>query len=154
MKTLIDSTLSSELQELYLENKEWLSDILFLEDEMFFLNRLSKRILAGEVNRESLPQIAKNSAALNLILERRKLLKNVLLSRKRQIEQLLAGSTVTIGLELIEEDAAILRVIKSLLLAEKVLKDALFALVKRQNLLKQRVNNAGPLKKANRYPIY
>ncbi|MFP5080873.1 hypothetical protein [Pedobacter sp. JCM 36344] len=154
MKTLIDSTLSSELQELYLENKEWLSDILFLEDEMFFLNRLFKRILAGEVQRESLPQIAKNSAALNLILERRKLLKTVLLSRKRQIEQLLAGSAVTIGLELIEEDAAILRVIKSLLLAEKVLKDALFALVKRQNLLKQRVNNAGPLKKAHRYPIY
>jgi hypothetical protein len=154
MKTLIDSTLSAELQELYLKNKEWLSDILFLEDEMLFLNRLFDRVLSGEVKRESFPQIEMNSALLNVILERRKQLKNVLIGRKHQIEQLLVGTTVTIGLEFVEEDAAIVSEIKSLMLAEKLLKEELFALAQKQSPLKRRVNNAGPLKRAHRYPIY
>jgi hypothetical protein len=154
MKTLIDSTLSAELQELYLENKEWLSDILFLEDEMRFLNRLFERVLDGEVKRESFPQLAMNSALLNVILERRKQLKTVLLNRKRQIEQLLSGTTVTIELEFIEEDAAIVSEIKSLMVAEKLLKDELFSFVQQQSPLKRRVDNAGPLKRAHRYPIY
>jgi hypothetical protein len=154
MKTLIDSTLSAELQELYLENKEWLSDILFLEDEMRFLNRLFERVLDGEVKRESFPQLAMNSALLNVILERRKQLKTVLLNRKRQIEQLLSGTTVTIELEFIEEDAAIVSEIKSLMVAEKLLKDELFSFVQQQSPLKRRVDNTGPLKRAHRYPIY
>jgi hypothetical protein len=154
MKTLIDSTLSAELQELYLENKEWLSDILFLEDEMLFLNRLFDRILSGEVRRESFPQIEMNSALLNVILERRKQLKAVLINRKHQIEQLLVGTTVTIGLEFVEEDATIVSEIKSLMVAEKLLKEELFALAQKQSPLKKRVSNAGSLKRAHRYPIY
>jgi chaperonin cofactor prefoldin len=154
MKTLIDSTLSAELQELYLENKEWLSNILFLEDEMQFLNRLFKRILEGKIQRECLPQIEKNTAVLNIILQRRKQLKIVLMKRKRHIEKLLDGTTVTISLSLIDEDAEIIREIKSLMLAEKILRDELFALVQRQSLLKQEIKNSSPLKKAHRYPIY
>ncbi|MEJ7559143.1 MAG: hypothetical protein WKF66_12605 [Pedobacter sp.] len=154
MKTLIDSTLSAELQELYLENKEWLSGILFLEDEMRFLNKLFERVLDGGVKRESFPKLELNSALLNVILERRKQLKTVLLNRKRQIEELLAGTKVTIKLEFVEEDAAIVTEIKSLMVAEKLLKDELCSFTQQESPFRNRVKNAGPLKRAHRYPIY
>ncbi|MCX2453760.1 hypothetical protein OQX61_20995 [Pedobacter sp. PLR] len=153
METLIDSTLSAEFQELYLENKEWLSDILFLEDEMRFFKKLFDRVLSGTIERENLQQTEMISAKLNLILERRKQLKTVLESRKTQIEQLLAGSAVTIGIEFIEQDAAIIAGIRSLMADEKLLRDKLFMLAEQQKC------NVGPIVaakrlKVQRYPIF
>jgi len=49
MDTLIQPTLSEELQELYLENKEWLSDILFVEDEVRFLKKVTDQVLLGKI---------------------------------------------------------------------------------------------------------
>jgi len=153
METLIDSTLSAEFQELYLQNKEWLSDILFLEDEMRFFKKLFDRVLSGTIERENLQQTVMISAKLNLILERRKLLKTVLESRKTQIKQLLAGSAVTIGIEFIEQDATIIAGIRSLMADEKLLRDELFTLAEQQKC------NVGPIVaaqrlKVQRYPIF
>ncbi|RZL19213.1 MAG: hypothetical protein EOO89_04030 [Pedobacter sp.] len=151
MDTLIDSTLSTELQELYLENKEWLSDVLFLEDDMRFLQKRFADVLTGKVRREHLQQIEMISSMLTVILARRKQLKCVLQSRKHTIEQLLKGNLVTIGLAFIEEDAAIINEVKSLLIDEKLLKDKLFALVEQQNSSNTLKNR--PLK-PHRYPIF
>ncbi|TCD01520.1 hypothetical protein [Pedobacter psychroterrae] len=152
METLINSTLSDELQELYLENKEWLSDILFLEDEMRFFKNLFDQVLSGKIERENLQQLEMISASLNVILERRKQLKNVLECRKSQLEQLLGGNAVKIEIELIEEDAAIIAEIKSLMAAEKLLKDELFTLAEQQKA------NTGPIVsrplKVQRYSIF
>ena len=153
MDKLIDSTLSTELQELYLENKEWLSDVLFLEDEMRFLQRLFAKVLIGKIRREHLQQIAMISSMLTVILERRKKLKYILQSRKRTIEQLLKGNLVTIGLAFIEEDAAIIKEVKSLMIAEKLLKEKLFGLVEQQNASSILLKNHKPLK-VPRYPIF
>ena len=46
MTTLIDQQLSSELQELYLQNKQWYSDVLFLEDETAFFQKLFGSVLS------------------------------------------------------------------------------------------------------------
>jgi hypothetical protein len=153
MDTLIESTLSTELQELYLENKEWLSDVLFLEDEMRFFQRLFAKVLIGRIRREHLQQIAMISSMLTVILERRKQLKCILQSRKQTIEQFLKGNLVTIGLAFIEEDAAIIKEVRSLMLAEKLLKDKLFALVEQQNSSSALLKNHKPLK-VPRYPIF
>jgi len=153
METLIDSTLSAELQELYLENKEWLSDILFLEDEMRFFKNLFNQVLSGKVERENLQQLEMISASLNVIVERRKHLKNILECRKSQIEQLLVGNAVKIGIELVEEDAAIIAEIKSLMAAEKLLKDELFTLAEQQKAHHNPAVTTRSLK-VHRYPIF
>jgi len=152
METPVNTALSAELQELYLENKEWLSDIVFLEDEMRFFQKLFSQVLTGLVRREHLPQIAMISSSMNVILERRRQLKVILQSRKHNLEELLMGNVLRIGLDLIEEDAAIICEIKSLMASEKVLKDGLFKLVEDQNESTKPSTKAKTLK-THRYPL-
>ena len=152
METPVNTALSAELQELYLENKEWLSDIVFLEDEMRFFQKLFSQVLTGLVRREHLPQIAMISSSMNVILERRRQLKVILQSRKHSLEELLKGNVLRIGLDLIEEDAAIICEIKSLMASEKVLKDGLFKLVEDQNESTKPSTKAKTLK-THRYPL-
>ena len=125
----IDPQLSAELQELYLENKEWLSDILFLEDEMRFFQGLFDTMLCAKVKRKHTQQVAAISAGLAQLLERRTQLKAVLVSRKKNLEQLLEGEIVHIGLEMIEQDAAIVAEIKQLMANDKLVKNELFTLI-------------------------
>lgn len=47
-----EAQLSSELQELYLENKETLSDILFLEVESRFLEKLLEKVLLSSLKED------------------------------------------------------------------------------------------------------
>ena len=152
METPVNTALSAELQELYLENKEWLSDIVFLEDEMRFFQKLFSQVLTGLVRREHLPQIAMISSSMNVILERRRQLKVILQSRKHSLEELLKGNVLRIGLDLIEEDAAIICEIKSLMASEKVLKDGLFKLVEDQNESTKPSTKAKTLK-THPYPL-
>jgi hypothetical protein len=152
MDTRLDLALSAELQELYLENKEWLSKVLFLEDEMRFFKRLFNKVLSGEYKRENLQQVRMVSSKLNLILERRKLLKNVLCLRRHQLEQLLVGNTLSIGIEFIEADAAIKVEIEAIMAGENSLKCELFTLIERQNSIAKPIISP-KLLKVKRYPL-
>jgi hypothetical protein len=152
MGTRLDLALSAELQELYLENKEWLSRVLFLEDEMRFFKRLYNKVLSGDYKRENLQQIRMVSSKLNQILERRKLLKNVLCLRRHQLEQLLVGNTLSIGIEFIEADTAIKVEIESIMTGENVLKSELFTLIERQNALARPIISP-KLLRVKRYPL-
>jgi hypothetical protein len=152
MDTRLDLALSAELQELYLENKEWLSRVLFLEDEMRFFKRLYNKVLSGDYKRENLQQIRMVSSKLNQILERRKLLKNVLCLRRHQLEQLLVGNTLSIGIEFIEADTAIKVEIESIMTGENMLKCELFTLIERQNALAKPIINP-KLLRVKRYPL-
>lgn len=129
MNIAIDSQLSAELQELYLENKEWSSDILFLEDEMRFFQILFDKMLSVQIKSSHCQQVEVISASINNLLVRRKHLKSVLNLRKTKLEQLLEGKIEHIGLELIEEDANIVREIKELLATDKLVKGELFMLI-------------------------
>jgi len=84
--------------------------------------------------------------SLNVILERRKQLRSLLDLRKHKLEQLLRGSSVAIGVELIEEDAAIIVQIKSLMAAERIRKQELFKLAKQQKLKNRPIGTNKPLK--------
>lgn len=153
MNTPIDIQLSAELQELYLENKEWLSDILFLEDEMRFFQNLFDTVLSARVKRKNIQQVAVISASLTEVLERRKQLKLVLNSRKKKLEQLLEGKIVQIGLGFIEEDAAIITEIKSLMATDKLVKNKLFALIEELKAKDSLIGLALSFK-VDRYPIF
>lgn len=148
----IDSQLSAELQELYLENKEWLSDIIFLEDEMRFFQNLFENGLSAKVKIDQQQQVEVVRASLNQIMIRRKYLKAVLNTRKEQLEQLLAGKMKHIGIEFIEEDTAIVREVHSLMATDKCVKAELFALI--EQLKAKDTLFAHPASfKVHRYPI-
>jgi hypothetical protein len=136
MKTPMDSALSAELQELYLENKDWLSEVLFLEDEMRFFRKLFDQVLLGKMDREMLPKIERLSANINLTSERRKRLKSFFTNRTHTLERLLERNSVKIGLDLIEEDTAAALEIRSLISAERMLKEDLLALIKQYNAIR------------------
>ncbi|WAC39410.1 hypothetical protein [Pedobacter sp. SL55] len=152
MKMPLDPQLSAELQELYLENKEWLSDILFLEDEMRFFQNLFDTLISKRVKKNHNQQVEVIITSLNGILVRRKHLKATLNARKKNLEQLLEGTMKHIGLELIEEDSAIVAEIKSLLATDKLVKNELFALIEELKA-KERPIALPAFLKVKRYPI-
>jgi len=153
MKMPLDTQLSAELQELYLENKEWLSDILFLEDEMRFFQNIFDKVLSERVKRKNVQQVEVISASLGEILQRRRQLKAVLISRKENFEQLLEGKSERFELELIEQDVAIISEIKSLLATDKLVKNELFSLIEELKT-KDRPVALASIFKVHRYPIF
>jgi hypothetical protein len=132
MEKVIDPTLSTELQELYLENKEWLSDILYLQDEMRFFRKLFDQILSKGVERAHFQQLRLITSTMNCIQDRRTGLRTLLQSRTSKLSKLLKGNDMEIKIEFIEEDAAIVLEVNSLMLAETLLKNELFELFKQQ----------------------
>ena len=50
METTQNEQLASELQELYLENKGWLSDVIFMEDEFRFFRKLFDKVVTLEIH--------------------------------------------------------------------------------------------------------
>ena len=79
MNNQTEQQLSSELQELYLENKQWLSDVLFLEDEAAFFQKLFESVLSSAVKENLVTEILFINASLKQLEERSKknLLKNI-----------------------------------------------------------------------------
>jgi len=153
MKIPIDPQLSAELQELYLENKEWLSDILFLEDEMRFFQNLFDNVISSNVKISHIEKVEVISASLNSLLVRRQHLKALLESRKKKLEQLLEGKTECISIEMIEEDATIISEIKELMATDKLVKNELFVLI--EALKSKEGQSASPgFLKVHSYPIF
>jgi hypothetical protein len=154
MKTLVvDPALSAELQELYLENKEWSSNICFLEEDMHFIQNLFNKVISEKAKNGSLQKVSTVITNVNLLINRRKQLKLVLTKRTFKLEQLLEGNTGTIELQFIEEDSAIIKEIKSLLVAQRLLKEEFLALLKLQKHQEKPIFEKSHFKRP-RYPIY
>ncbi|MES2828027.1 MAG: hypothetical protein V4687_07730 [Bacteroidota bacterium] len=128
MITISEDAISEELQELYLQNKEWMSQVLFLEDEgRFFQKLFSQRLfkIARECSAETVDLIRDSLESL----ERRTMaLKSLVLQHQCLLENILSGGQV-IGVGLIEEHATITMKIQELFYAERLLKSGLFELV-------------------------
>jgi hypothetical protein len=128
MNTIPDLQLSQELQELYLENKEWRSEIDFLKDEhRFFTKLLNAEKLA--TLKHSSEQIELIGASLSLLQQKIVALENLTSAHQHLIESILSDSEQNIGLELIEQNATISREIKQLLDSDRKIKKDLFKLV-------------------------
>ena len=143
METKIESQLSLELQEMYLENKEWLSDILFLADEMRFFQEIFQKLINSPIKQNDAEKVEFVNVSLTVLQERRNHLKNTLNNRQHVLESMLKDEVKTITIAFIEEDTAIVNEIKSLLASDKEVKKDLFALIE---ALQSKV-------KIQRYPI-
>ena len=129
MNNQTEQQLSSELQELYLENKQWLSDLLFLEDEAAFFQKLFESVLSSAVKENLVTEILFINASLKQLEERREEQKELILKHQHLLENLIKDQSKKIGLNLIIDNGKIIEEIKSLFISEKLLKKELYILV-------------------------
>ena len=129
MNNQIEQQLSSELQELYLENKQWLSDVLFLEDEAAFFQKLFESVLSSAVKENLVTEILFINASLRQLEERRKEQKKLILKHQCLLENLIKDQSKKIVLDLIIGNEKIIEEIKSLFTSEKLLKKELYILI-------------------------
>ncbi|MEJ5963209.1 hypothetical protein [Pedobacter immunditicola] len=130
MSTIPDLKLSSELQELYLENKEWISQLQFLKDEFRFFTKLfdEKQMAAKKQSPEQVLMIEDNLTQLH---QKIKKLEELTTKHQSLIESILKDQDQSIGLELIEQNVVIRKEIKLLLKTDRLIKDDLFAFVEK-----------------------
>ncbi len=129
MKTTTDQQLSSELQELYLENKQWFSDVLFMEDEIRFFQKLFDSVIPSVIKEEQISEVQFINASLNGLDNRKNELKHLIMKHQHLIEDILKSDDKKISLNLINENEAIITEIKSLFNSEKMIKKELYMLV-------------------------
>ncbi|MES2873924.1 MAG: hypothetical protein V4708_09390 [Bacteroidota bacterium] len=124
-----EAQLSSELQELYLENKETLSDILFLEVESRFLEKLVEKVLLSSLKEEKIKEIEFVNSNLVELQDRRDKLKILLSSQQHSIENMLKAADMVIEMSLLNHNTFITKEIKALLRADMLIKQELYAMV-------------------------
>ena len=124
-----DPVLSAELQELYLQNKQWFSDVLFLEDETRFFNKIFDRILPTVIIKDRFMEVQYISASLGQLEARTKTLKELLIRQLHLLESMLKNLNKSIGLSLVNENMDIVEEIKTLFISDKLIKNELFAMV-------------------------
>ena len=129
MSTQTDAQLSAELQEIHLLNKQWLSDVLFLEDETRFFQKLFDTILSSAIKKERFQEVQFVNASITEIEERRNHLKTLIVHHQHVVESILKDSTEKIGLDLISKNEVITNEIKALFNADKLIKKELYQLV-------------------------
>ena len=99
MTTVIeDNELDAELQELYLVEKQWLSDLEFLETEFKFLRKLAATNSVSVVRNEELNNLV-------VIENTYTFLKKDLLANLNQLESLIIAKTKLLDWNLIENYA-------------------------------------------------
>lgn len=125
----IESQLSSELQELYLENKETFSDILFLEDESRFFQKLLEKVLSSSMKEDKFHEIEFVNSSLADLANRRGKLKTLLNAQQQSVEAMLKSTDMKIGLSLVDQNTLITSEIKALLSFDKLVKQKLYVLV-------------------------
>ena len=117
MTTLIeDSELNTELQELYLKSKQWISDLEFLHTEIEFIKAL---LLKGVNNPELLIQTAD-------IHNRLVLLKKSIADFMKQLELLITQEVLLMDMHLLEKYSKLLYRQEDILQAFNSLKSTIF----------------------------
>ncbi len=126
MNTIPDPQLSLEIQELYLENKEWISQLAFLQDEhRFFKKIFDGKILSGRSSEDVL-KVANSLTDLKNSIH---LMEKLTLKHQHLLEAVLLDKNQSISLDLIEQNATIARDIQLLLSSERMIKKGLFTFV-------------------------
>jgi hypothetical protein len=129
MNTQTDAQLSSELQEIHLLNKQWLSDVFFLEDETRCFQKLFDSVLSSAIKKERFQEVQFVNASITELEERRTKLKALIIHYQHQVESVLVDSTEQMGLDFIKKNAAIANEIKMLFDSDKLIKRELYQLV-------------------------
>lgn len=129
MNTQTDAQISSELQEIHLLNKQWLSDVFFLEDETRFFQKLFDSVLSSAIRKELFQEVQFVNASITELEDRRTQLKALIINYQHLVESILVDSTEQFGLDFIKKNAAIANEIKELFNSDKLIKKELYELV-------------------------
>lgn len=127
-----DLQLSSELQELYLENKEWISQLQFLKDEYRFFIKLFDTE-QNVARKHSVEQVLMIGDSLLLLRQKIAELEKLTSAHQHLIATILKDKQHYIGLELIEQNTVLGKEIKLLLKTSQLIKKDLFTLVEGEN---------------------
>ena len=128
-----DLQLSSELQELYLENKEWIAQLQFLKDEYRFFIKLFDSEQVAE-RKHSVEQVLMIGDSLLLLRQKIAALEKLTVTHQQLITSILKDEKQQVGLVLIEQNTAIGKEIKLLLSTSQLIKKDLFGLVEGGNI--------------------
>jgi hypothetical protein len=115
-----DSELNTELQELYLESKQWISDLEFLQTDLEFIKRL---LVKGGDNSEKLIETAN-------IQDRILQLESSIGEFMQQLELLIIQEVQHLGMKLLETYTKLLYRKEGILQAFNTLRGTVFALNK------------------------
>lgn len=129
MHTHSDAQLLSELQKTHLLNKQWFSDVLFLEDETRFFQKLFDMVFSSANIKERFQEVQFINASITELEERRNQLKALVIHHQHLVEAILKDPTEKTGLELISKNEVIISEIKILFNSDKVIKRELYHLV-------------------------
>ncbi len=129
MNTSIDPQLPFELQELYLRNKQWLSDVKFLESESILFQKLFNKILSSTITKGCFEKITTTDFSLDQLQEQRNKLRELVSNYQHTLEALIADQNKKVGRELTFENEAVNNEIKALIIIDKLVKTKLCALV-------------------------
>jgi len=129
MNTSLDPQLSSEFQERYLRNKQWLSDARFLDNESVFFQKLFNKALSSTVIGGSFKKINSSEVGLDQLEDHRNKLREFVSNYQHLVDALMTDHNKKIGRELTTENEAVNNEIKALLVTDILVKKKLHALV-------------------------
>ncbi len=128
METIESKQLSSEFQELHNENKEWLADVLFMEDEIRFYKKLFDKVITAALHENRVMELSPLSTKLDQLDHKKEALKLLITKNQHLIESIIKDAEKAVGIEVIEENTEITREIKLLFLEERAIRKALFSI--------------------------
>ncbi|MEO5909904.1 MAG: hypothetical protein ABIP95_03405 [Pelobium sp.] len=128
MDTIEKKQLGLELQELYLENKGWLSDVLFMEDEIRFFRKLFDKVISLAIVEEKVKKLYPVTQHLESLDKKRETLKALIIKNQHLLESLIKDAKKVFSLELVIENAEIVKNIRALFTEEKQLRKDLYIL--------------------------
>lgn len=128
METISESLLSGELQELYLQNKEWMSQLLFLEDEIRFLQKVFAREQLHINQKNNQREVELISESLLSLETRINNLKEQVGLHQHKLEAIFKDPKQFIDIMIIEDHANITQKTQELLYLNRILKDELYKL--------------------------
>ena len=129
MDLISESQLSTELQELYLQNKEWMSQVCFLEDESRFYQKLFGEKLFYIGKKHTAKEIDAITESLNILSEKTVVLKELVNKHQHMLEGILKTEDLNVDMNLIEEHSKLTKEINEQLLANRIVKSDLFRMV-------------------------
>ena len=129
MDLISESTLSTELQELYLQNKEWMSQVCFLEDESRFYQKLFGEKLFYIGKKHTAKEIDAITESLAILSEKTLALKELVNKHQHMLEGILKTEDLNVDMKLIEEHSELTKEINEQLLANRIVKSDLFRMV-------------------------
>lgn len=129
MDLISESTLSEELQELYLQNKEWMSQVRFLEEESRFYQKLFGERLFYIGRKHTAREIDAITENLFILSERTIAVKQLVIQHQHMLEGMLRTEDLNIDVELIEGHSRLGVAINDQLAANRRVKSDLFRMV-------------------------